>query len=106
MKMMIKLRKCVFTYLPLLLGFFSAIVFNVLVAWFTKTSHLRLNNEESNSQTLTPVIQVEQEMFQYLEHSNVTEDDIDIYYEETGNHIEMTVVKGNSRVIPVSDIMI
>ena len=104
--MMIKLRKCVFTYLPFLLGFFSAIIFNVFVAWFTKTSHLRLNYEESNSQTLTSFIQVEQETFQYSERSNVTEDDIDIYYEETGNHMDMTVVEGNSRVIAVSNIMI
>ena len=103
---MIKLRKCVFTYLPFLLGFLSAIIFNVLVAWLTKTSHLRLNNEESNSQTLTSFIQVEQETFQYSERSNVTEDDIDIYYEETGNHMDMTAVEGNSRVIAVSNIMI
>ena len=103
---MIKLRKCVFTYLPFLLGFFSTIVFNVFVARFTKTSHLRLNYEESNSQTLIPSIQVEQKMFQYSKHSNVTEDDIDIYYEETGNHMEMTSVEGNSRFIAVSNIMI
>ena len=103
---MIKLRKCVFAYLPFLLGFFSAIVFNVFVARFTKTSHLRLNNEESNSQTLTPFIQVEQKMFQYSKHSNATEDDIDFYYEERSNHMEMTSVEGNSKVIAVSNIMI
>ena len=79
-----------------MLGFFSAITFNVFVAWFTKTSRLRLNYEESNSQTLTSFIQVEQETFQYSERSNVTEDDIDIYYEETANHMEMTSVEGNS----------
>ena len=103
---MIKLRKCVFSYLPFLLGFFSAIIFNVLVAWCSKTSHLRLNNEESNTQTLNHFIRVEQEMSQYSEHSNVTDADIDIYYEETGNLMDVTAMEGKTRNIVVSNLMI